>query len=210
MLMTVGGGCLTLLIATPCEGPIAFLLYLIIWWIGNLVNDVWHKFIPSKVSLFVWRLLRNRLLTKDNLLRRSIIQYNDIMWVADCGTSETATHLFLGCRISTSVWYHVLNWLGTLSVAPGVLRDHCIQFSNMAGIPRTIHKYFKVVRFAFVWIIWKERNNRIFNNTVSDPSILADKVKLNSYLWLKSKQVLFHYSYHDWWKHPLLCMGVHV
>ena len=141
---------------------------------------------------------------------RSIIPSSDIMCVADCGTSETATHLFLGCRISISVWYHVLNWLGILQVSPDVLRDHCIQFSNMAGMPRSVHRFFKVVWFAFVWIIQKERNNRLFNNTVSDPSILADKVKLNSYLRLKSKQVFFHYSYHDWWKHLLLCMSVHM
>ena len=91
-------------------------------------------------------------------------------------------------------------------MAPGVIRDHCVQFSNMAGMPRSAHEYFKVVWFAFVWIIWKERNHRIFNNTMSDPSSLADKVKLNFYLWLKSKQSFFHYSYHDWWKHSLPCM----
>jgi hypothetical protein len=30
--------------------------------------DIWHQQIPSKVSVFVWRLLRNRLPTKDNLV----------------------------------------------------------------------------------------------------------------------------------------------
>jgi hypothetical protein len=34
------------------------------------VVDIWHQHIPSKVSVFVWRLLRNRLPTKDNLVRR--------------------------------------------------------------------------------------------------------------------------------------------
>ena len=35
----------------------------------TLVDDVWFKQVPSKVSLLVWRLFRNRLPTKDNLLR---------------------------------------------------------------------------------------------------------------------------------------------
>jgi len=34
------------------------------------IVDVWHQQIPSKVSVFVWRLFHNRLPTKDNLVRR--------------------------------------------------------------------------------------------------------------------------------------------
>ncbi|KEH18656.1 hypothetical protein MTR_8g027695 [Medicago truncatula] len=44
----------------------------------------------------------------------------------------------------------------------------------------------------------------------SNSSTLIEKVKLYSFLWLKSKQATFSYNYHDWWKHPLLCMGVHL
>jgi hypothetical protein len=78
----------------------------------------------------------------------------------------------------------------------------------MAGMPRTTHLFLTVIWFATVWVIWKERNNHVFQNTISDPSMLVEKVKLNSFLWLKSKQVAFAYSYHDWWRHPLSCMGV--
>jgi len=34
---------------------------------------VWHKSVSLKVLICVWRLLRNRLSTKDNLMRRGII-----------------------------------------------------------------------------------------------------------------------------------------
>ena len=50
--------------------------------------------------------------------------------------------------------------------------------------------------------------NRVFQNTVSNPLNLIEKVKLNSFLWLRSKLVDFVFSYHDWWKHPIPCMGV--
>ena len=77
----------------------------------------------------------------------------------------------------------------------------------MAGLPRFSHLYLRIIWFASVWVIWKERNNRIFNNVTLHPSVLLEKVKLNSFLWIKSKQVAFLYSYHDRWKHPLQCMG---
>ena len=63
------------------------------------VVDIWHQQIPSKVSVFVWRLLCNRLPTKDNLTRRRIISHEDAACVAGCGKQETANHLFLGCDI---------------------------------------------------------------------------------------------------------------
>jgi len=41
------------------------------------VVDVWHNNILSKVSVFVWHLLRNRLSTKDNLVWRRVISLED-------------------------------------------------------------------------------------------------------------------------------------
>lgn len=59
----------------------------------------WHKDIPLKVVIFAWRLLRNRLPTKDNLIRRGVINNDSIM----CGSSETFNHVFLHCCIFGSV-----------------------------------------------------------------------------------------------------------
>jgi len=42
----------------------------------GLFDNVWHKHVPLKVSLFAWRLLRNRLPTKDNLVRRRVLQHD--------------------------------------------------------------------------------------------------------------------------------------
>jgi len=36
-------------------------------------SSIWHKDVPLKVVVFVWRLFRDRLPTKDNLLRRGVI-----------------------------------------------------------------------------------------------------------------------------------------
>lgn len=70
----------------------------------TLVDDIWHKQIPSKVYLFVWRLLHNRLPTRDNLVRRRVLSLLDSAYVSGCGEQEIATHLFLGCDIFSSLW----------------------------------------------------------------------------------------------------------
>jgi hypothetical protein len=71
------------------------------------IDDVWHKHIPSKVSLMVWRLLRNRLPTKDNLGRRGILASTELACSVGCDSSETATHLFLHCTLATNLWFNV-------------------------------------------------------------------------------------------------------
>jgi len=39
------------------------------------VSSLWNKDIPLKVVMFAWRLFRDRLPTKDNLLRRGVIHH---------------------------------------------------------------------------------------------------------------------------------------
>jgi len=67
----------------------------------------------------------------------------------------------------------------------------------MAGMPRSSYLFLNVIWLATVWVIWKERNNRVFQNATATTYFLLEKVKLNSFLWLKSKQSALVYSYTD-------------
>ena len=126
------------------------------------------------------------------------------------GVRKRLNIFFLGCNIFSSLWSHVWHWLGISSVSSGDLRQHFGQFTNMAGMPRFTDSFFTAIWFASIWVIWKERNYRVYQNTAFDPSILIEKVKLNSFLWLKLKQATFSYSYHEWWKNSFLCMDIHL
>jgi hypothetical protein len=44
---------------------------------------IWNKIAPLKVSLFAWRLLNNRLPTKDNLFRRGMTHLDSIQVVVE-------------------------------------------------------------------------------------------------------------------------------
>ncbi|AET03976.1 transmembrane protein, putative [Medicago truncatula] len=102
------------------------------------------------------------------------------------------------------------NWLDIDFIPSGGIGEHFHQFSKLVGMSCSSHAFFRLIWLACVWVIWKERNNCILKNVASDPFTLSDKVKLNSFLWLKTNQPSFVFSYHDWCRHPLLCMGVHI
>jgi len=174
----------------------------------GLVDDVWHKQVPLKVSLFAWRLFQNRLPTKDNLLCRQVLHLDNIACVGGCGSLETAGHLLLGCDFFCRVWTQVLQWLGLSYVAPVGCRDHFLQFGHMAGLPHFSYSFLQVVWLACVWTIWKERNNHIFTHKATSINNIADWVKLLSFQWLKAKLHVFAFRYHEWWQHPMSCMGI--
>jgi len=174
----------------------------------GLLNGVWQKLVPSKVSLFAWRLIQDRIPTRSNLVRRHVLQPNNNLCVGGCGSSETTDHLFFGCDLFGSVWYSVCQWIGIPCVFLGSVKEHFVQFIYLAGLPRSSYFYLKVIWLACISAIWKKRNNCVFKNAVIDPLNIVKKVKLNSFLWLSSNFVPISFGFHDWWRHPLLCMGV--
>ena len=97
------------------------------------VTTLWNKHVPLKVVLFAWRLFRDRLPTKDNLLRRGVIPYDSRLCIAECNTVETSTHLFLHCPTFGAVWYLLLRWLGFSIALPLGVVDHFNQFSLDGG-----------------------------------------------------------------------------
>jgi len=59
---------------------------------------IWRKQVPLKVCVLAWRLLRNRLPTKDNLLARGVLSHINHHCVAvGCSDFETVQHLFISC-----------------------------------------------------------------------------------------------------------------
>ncbi|GAU44688.1 hypothetical protein TSUD_183460 [Trifolium subterraneum] len=76
---------------------------------------IWHPQVPLKVSILAWRLLRNRLPTKSNLITRGILPTAAHFCVSGRGEAESAHHLFLSCSTFGSLWPMVVLVLGDLS-----------------------------------------------------------------------------------------------
>jgi hypothetical protein len=97
------------------------------------------------VSLFVWRLLNNRLSTKDNLIRREMTHLDSILCAGGCGVAETFKHLFLGCNFFHFLWYKILHWLGVYGPLSNVVSDHTSQFCNAYVFHKEVRSNLQVV-----------------------------------------------------------------
>jgi hypothetical protein len=98
--------------------------------------------------------------------------------------------------------------VGISFIASATVGDHLQHFGQLAGLSTVTHSFLTVIWHVCVWVIWKERNNRIFQHKLLTSDRLVDRVKYMSFIWLKANMPSLAFSYNDWGRHPLLCMGV--
>jgi hypothetical protein len=85
---------------------------------------IWHRRVSLKVSIFAWRLLRDRLPIKENLVARGIITPDAHLCAFGCSDIESAQQLFLSCSFFDSLRPLVRSWIGFSSVDTQQLADH--------------------------------------------------------------------------------------
>jgi len=173
-----------------------------------LGDMVWHKQVPLKVSIFMWRLLQDRLTTKTNLMRRNILHQEVVRCVAGCEIDESMSHLFLRCDVFISLWQLIRSWIGVSGVDPHNIGEHFTQFIHYTGHSKKHRSFLQLIWLLCIWLVWNERNNRLFNNTQTPVRQLMDKVKFHSLWWLKTNNVMFVYDSQRWWSDPLLCLVI--
>ncbi|KAK2396169.1 hypothetical protein QL285_057836 [Trifolium repens] len=166
------------------------------------------RHVPLKVSILAWRLLRDQLPTRANLVSRGILAPDLQDCVTCCGGIETTRHLFLSCSTFGSLWALVRYWIGFSAVDAFSLSNHFVQFTYSTGGLRARRSFLQLVWLACVWVVWSERNHRIFRNSEHIVHQLLDKVKLFSYRWMRTTDVTLATNSHCWWSSPLLCLGI--
>ena len=154
-----------------------------------------------------FRILRHQLPKKANLFWMGIIQHNVQRCVTGCGEIESGAHLFLSCSIFGQVWHLVRRWLGVHWADPLTSVNHYLQFDTSSGLTKLRRSFMYFIWFASSWVIWKERNARIFCSKESTPYQLLENIKLLSFWWHKAWFVVYHFKFHDWCQNPLLCLG---
>ncbi|MCH79404.1 LINE-1 reverse transcriptase like [Trifolium medium] len=172
---------------------------------NHVFQQIWCSPAPSKIIAFSWQLLHNRIPTRDNLLRCGVLRAEDSRGCVFCtGTVESSTHLFLHCDFSYRIWVEIFRWLGVVFVMPSNLFT---MFEYLSGIARNkkIRKGYRLVWHSSLWLIWKARNDAIFNNLFKDPTDIAEDIKVLTWKWsahrLKTTPCLFY----EWCWDPGFC-----
>jgi hypothetical protein len=87
---------------------------------------IWHRQVPLNISIFAWRLLRDKLPTKTNLVTRYIITRTSHFCVSSCWGIETAGPL----------WLLIRAWNGFPGVDSSHLSYYFLRFTYSSGSRR--------------------------------------------------------------------------
>ncbi|XP_058733587.1 uncharacterized protein LOC131605220 [Vicia villosa] len=169
------------------------------------INTVWITEVPSKVKIFGWRLLLNRLPVKEQLAKRNIIQREEDKVCVLCSEHvENLEHLFFNCHLSKIIWEKIGMWM-EVHMEDNVVgaAGHLKHF--VTGLKGRMKKKMRgLVWLTTLWSIWNSRNNFIFNNTNIVLDEVISSIKVVSWFWLaigakaRSTIPLFH-----WFQAPI-------
>jgi hypothetical protein len=143
------------------------------------LQSIWKSKCLPKLRVFVWLLLKDRLNTKDLMLRKHW-NVNDGPSCVLCANInlETRDHLFFSSSFAASCWSSIhIQWDCSLPISQRFLRAK----NSFAG------PCFLEIAACAAWNIWKERNDLIFKQQV--PSLARWKVRFQSDLLLHQFRV---------------------
>ena len=157
---------------------------------------LWETKAPPKALSFAWRLLWDRLPTKDNLTKRQIQVDNDLCPFCH-SQPETASHLFFTCGKIMPMWWEFLSWVKEDKVF------HCRPMDNFLQHYSSAASKVSNTRRIMWWIaatlsIWRLRNDIIFQNQDFDFTRLQDNSLFLLWTWLRGWERNFQIPYYCW------------
>ncbi|KAM0002505.1 putative RNA-directed DNA polymerase [Helianthus debilis subsp. tardiflorus] len=161
----------------------------------------WESWVPNKVKVFVWRAEMGRIPTKEALVRRHVsIQDGSCPF---CNSAdENVLHLFTGCYFACGIWEAVGSWCDIGHIVAFDFNDLLIlQDRSQKG--KWVQKIIRGIVYIACWVVWKLRNEKVFQG--ANPKVVdaVALVKSWSFLWLKSRSKFSCIRWKDWGRNPL-------
>lgn len=157
---------------------------------------VWKAHTPFKVRIFFWRSFLNRISTKDQLRRRSILSSpHDLPCTLCFHEEEDLCHVLFNCRVTVIIWKKVVDWyrLGEWS-------------HSLEEFLEVNHEKFKkgkegIVWMTVVWSLWKIKNDILFNDALCIFWDLLWEIKLSAWKWfLEGENSHSNCNFFEFWR----------
>ena len=145
------------------------------------VHVVWESWCLPRHSFILWLTLLKRLRTKNRLRFIDI----DVSCVFCQDHEESHAHLFFACNWTSTLWMKVKSWLrlnrGMTTINSAVRGLH---LKGKAAVTRMKRVSLSIV----VYLIWEERNRRVFENYCSPVEPLFRRFQVLFYMILRFHQ----------------------
>jgi hypothetical protein len=168
---------------------------------------MWKNNVPSKISIFGWRLLLEKLPTREALFNKGIISNNIEKRCVFCATHDQSIfHVFIQCSSSSTVWRKILTWMGLNLINSSSVQQHFLLFGDMIK-SKSNKKHPHIIWLATTWCIWRWRNNLVFREDRATIFFLVNQIIYMSWFWFSGRlKSNVDISFDYWCTNPLDCL----
>jgi len=108
-----------------------------------------------------------------------------IMWWKSKTTSSTSeiSGFFEMGVLSLTLLHHII---------------YLLECRNSEVTSKRLKKGAWMIWHAIIWMIWKERNVRIFNNQVKEVDEIVDEIKAVSWFWALCRFKIVSFLFYEW------------
>ncbi|WJZ85876.1 hypothetical protein VitviT2T_005388 [Vitis vinifera] len=145
---------------------------------------VWNSQVPFKVKSFVWLVAHKKVNTNDMLqVRRPYKALSPDICILCMKHGESVDHLFLHCSLTIGLWHRLFQLAKLDWVSPRSIYDMMsIKFKGFGNSKRGIVLW-QAASIALIWVVWWERNARIFEDKARNSEYLWDSIVFLASLW---------------------------
>ncbi|RVW80860.1 putative ribonuclease H protein [Vitis vinifera] len=145
---------------------------------------VWNAQVPFKVKSFVWLVAHKKVNTNDLLqLRRPYKALSPDICKLCMKHGETVDHLFLHCSLTIGLWHRLFQSAKMDWVSPRSISDMLASNFNGFGFSKRGIVLWQNACIALMWVVWRERNARIFEDKARNSEYLWDSICFLTSFW---------------------------
>ncbi len=145
--------------------------------VDNRYVRLWNIKSPLKVRIFIWLVLKRRVMTRDILLKRGWTGFGLCCLCLEA--EETADHLFVGCEFAKSILERLLCNKRAVRRCENVVElwEWCRDKQGTVG-----RRELTTIAATW-WNLWLERNGRIFQDSKRSPGALIAIIRSSRVDW---------------------------
>ncbi|XP_073279489.1 uncharacterized protein [Primulina huaijiensis] len=145
-------------------------------------GKIWNLQVLPKVKHFLWRATRKCLPVRASLQRKGI--QVPLTCIQCGGDIENTWHIFLTCPVAQSCWSET-QFVSSINSCSSQVESF-VEFIFMMLNSLTTKEMGKVV--MILWSLWRQRNEKLWNNQQNTPTHVVHFALQNLYDWLQAKE----------------------
>ncbi|KAJ0545597.1 putative RNA-directed DNA polymerase [Helianthus annuus] len=161
-------------------------------------NYCWNNWATRKSATFVWRAIDEKIPSAAALRNRGM-NIDDVTCRICGADDETAVHILLKCNLAKRIWEAVSTWTRIPTVNSVDNITELLQMILEGQRSRTARKLLHAIAIETMWILWKNRNDKVFTGRHRAAQTIIEDIKVTTFLGVKIRSKHSTITKQEWW-----------